>query len=119
MENGLFVKPGKFEFHKTSVTFLSYVIQQGQLAADPAKLRPVTKWAVPEPKNNCNTSWDSQTFTVPNLGLQPDGGAPNDPHPQVDRGGTNSIQALGPGAPGPGQTVVEVDRGRSRPCPTV
>ena len=46
MENGLFAKPEKCEFHKASVSFLGYIIRQGHLAANPAKVRAVAEWPV-------------------------------------------------------------------------
>lgn len=42
LENQLFVKAEKCEFHASSVTFPGLVMQQGQLAVDPAKVRAVT-----------------------------------------------------------------------------
>ena len=47
MENGLFAKQEKCEFHKTSVSSLGYIIWQGHLVADPANVRAVTEWSVP------------------------------------------------------------------------
>lgn len=38
LENKLYVKPEKCEFHSTSVGFLGYIIAKGQLQPDPAKL---------------------------------------------------------------------------------
>lgn len=47
LENRLFVKPEKCEFHSSSVSFLGYIIAQGQLKPDPAKIIVVTEWPVP------------------------------------------------------------------------
>lgn len=41
LENKLFVKAEKCEFHASSVPFLGYIIAQGQLRMDPAKVRAV------------------------------------------------------------------------------
>ncbi len=47
LENRLFVKPEKCEFHSPSVRFLGYIIAQGQLQPDPAKIQAVTEWPTP------------------------------------------------------------------------
>ncbi|XP_055015782.1 uncharacterized protein LOC129410863 [Boleophthalmus pectinirostris] len=48
LENKLFVKAEKCEFHATSVNFLGFVIQQGQIKADPEKVKAVAEWPRPE-----------------------------------------------------------------------
>ncbi len=48
LENKLYVKAEICEFHVKTVTFLGYVIQSGQLQADPAKIRAVEEWPVPQ-----------------------------------------------------------------------
>ncbi len=47
LENKLYVKPEKCEFHAQSVNFLGYVIAQGQLQPDPAKIKAVAEWPIP------------------------------------------------------------------------
>lgn len=47
LEHQLFVKAEKCEFHTPSVTFLGFVIQQGQLAPDSAKVHAVAEWPTP------------------------------------------------------------------------
>ncbi|KAL3969834.1 glutaminyl-tRNA synthetase [Sarotherodon galilaeus] len=47
LENRLFVKGEKCEFHVHTVSFLGYVIDQGNLKPDPAKIKAVVEW--PEP----------------------------------------------------------------------
>ncbi|KAI2664346.1 Retrovirus-related Pol polyprotein from transposon 17.6 [Labeo rohita] len=47
LENQLFVKAEKCEFHAKSVTFLGYVISVNRVKADPAKVRAVAEWPVP------------------------------------------------------------------------
>lgn len=47
LENKLFVKAEKCEFHAASVFFLGYIIAQGQLCIDPAKVMAVTEWPAP------------------------------------------------------------------------
>lgn len=45
LENQLFVKPEKCEFH--SVTFLGFMVQRGQLVSDPSKVSVVMEWPTP------------------------------------------------------------------------
>lgn len=47
LENQLFVKAEKCEFHANSVSFLGYVVEKGQLRADPSKVEAVKGWPVP------------------------------------------------------------------------
>eukprot|EP00066_Takifugu_rubripes_P011978 XP_011601244.1 PREDICTED: uncharacterized protein LOC105416325 [Takifugu rubripes] len=47
MENRLFVKAEKCEFHTTSISFLGFVVARGQLSPDPAKVRAVMEWPTP------------------------------------------------------------------------
>ena len=47
LENRLFVKAEKCEFHATSVEFLGHVIKSGAVEADPKKVTAVTEWDVP------------------------------------------------------------------------
>lgn len=49
LENCLFVKGEKCEFHMKTMSFLGFFVEQGQLQADPAKFRVVVEW--PNPKN--------------------------------------------------------------------
>lgn len=44
LENQLFVKPKKCEFHSTLVTFLGFVGQRGQLVPDPSKVSAEVEW---------------------------------------------------------------------------
>ena len=46
-ENKLFVKAEKCSFHTDSFSFLGFVVQRGQLQADPEKVRAVSEWPVP------------------------------------------------------------------------
>lgn len=48
--NKLYVKAEKCEFHVSTVSFLGYVIQGGQVKMDPAKIKAVAKW--PRPVNS-------------------------------------------------------------------
>ncbi len=48
LENSLFVKAEKCEFHVPSVSFLGYIIGQGSIHMDPAKVSAVTAWPVPD-----------------------------------------------------------------------
>ena len=47
LENRLFVKAEKCEFHAPSVTFLGFVIGQGRLEMDPGKVAAVADWPTP------------------------------------------------------------------------
>ena len=47
LENKLFVKAEKCEFHASTVSFLGYVISPGQIQMDPAKVSAVAEWPVP------------------------------------------------------------------------
>ena len=47
LENRLFVKAEKCEFHVPSVTFLGFIIGQGRLEMDPGKVTAVTEWPAP------------------------------------------------------------------------
>ena len=48
LENRLFVKAEKCEFHASTVTFLGHIIAQGQVRMDPEKVRAVMDWPKPE-----------------------------------------------------------------------
>lgn len=47
LENRLFVKAEKCEFHVPSVRFLGFVVEKGQIKTDPAKIRGVVEWPTP------------------------------------------------------------------------
>ena len=47
LENRLFVKAEKCEFHVPSVAFLGFIIGQGRLEMDPGKVTAVTDWPTP------------------------------------------------------------------------
>lgn len=49
LENHLFVKAEKCEFHVPTLSFLGFIVEQGRLRADPAKVKAVVGW--PEPKS--------------------------------------------------------------------
>ena len=46
LENQLFVKVEKSEFHATEVSFLGYIISVGRIHMDPAKVKAVADWPV-------------------------------------------------------------------------
>lgn len=56
LENRLYVKAEKCEFHVSSVSFLEFVVDRGQLKADPAMVQAVVEWPVP------NTRKQLQSF---------------------------------------------------------
>ena len=47
LENQLFIKAEKCDFHQRSVAFLGFVISPGVVQMDPGKVEAVTGWAVP------------------------------------------------------------------------
>ncbi|XP_072891519.1 uncharacterized protein [Hemitrygon akajei] len=47
LENKLFVNAEKCKFHARSVSLLEYIIEGGQLRADPEKIRAVAEWPNP------------------------------------------------------------------------
>lgn len=49
LENKLFVKAEKCQFHMETVSFLGFVVQSGSLKADPDKVKAVAEW--PRPAN--------------------------------------------------------------------
>ncbi|XDV17726.1 hypothetical protein PO909_023545 [Leuciscus waleckii] len=48
LENGLFVKAEKCEFHAQSVQFLGYVISSEGIRMDPDKVKAVIEWPIPD-----------------------------------------------------------------------
>ena len=48
LENSLYVKAEKCEFHVKSATFLGFIVAEGSIQMDPAKVSAVTDWPVPE-----------------------------------------------------------------------
>uniref|UniRef100_A0A8C1CA59 Gypsy retrotransposon integrase-like protein 1 n=1 Tax=Cyprinus carpio carpio TaxID=630221 RepID=A0A8C1CA59_CYPCA len=48
LENQLFVKAEKCEFHVQSVSFLGHIISVGGIRMDPAKVRAVSEWPAPD-----------------------------------------------------------------------
>ncbi|XP_043985860.1 uncharacterized protein LOC122838896 [Gambusia affinis] len=48
LENRLYVKAEKCEFHKTSVSFLGFILEGGQVRPTEEKIRAVLEWPVPE-----------------------------------------------------------------------
>ena len=47
LENRLFVKAEKCEFHAASVEYLGHILEKGQVRADPRKVRAVEEWPRP------------------------------------------------------------------------
>ena len=48
LENRLFVKAEKCDFHVDTVSFLGYIMQSGSIKPDPEKIRAVEEWPVPK-----------------------------------------------------------------------
>lgn len=47
LENKVIVKAEKCEFHVTSISALSFIIDQGKIKSDPAKIQAVTERPTP------------------------------------------------------------------------
>lgn len=47
LENKLFVKAKKCEFHITLVSFFGFIIECKQIKIDPAKVQAVAEWPTP------------------------------------------------------------------------
>ena len=47
LENRLYVKAEKCEFHVCSVSFLGFIVEKGQIKTDPAKVKAVAEWPTP------------------------------------------------------------------------
>ena len=47
LENSLYVKAEKCEFHVKTVSFLGYIVSEGRIKMDPAKVSAVTTWPTP------------------------------------------------------------------------
>ncbi|KAF7641170.1 hypothetical protein LDENG_00290740, partial [Lucifuga dentata] len=48
LENSFFVKTEKCEFHASSVSFLGFIVAEGNIQMAPEKVSAVTSWPVPE-----------------------------------------------------------------------
>ena len=48
LENKLFVKAEKCDFHSSKVSFLGFIIESGKVKADPEKIKAITEWPVPD-----------------------------------------------------------------------
>lgn len=47
LEDKLYVKAEGCEFHFKSVSFLGFIIEQGQMKSDPVKIQVLTDWPIP------------------------------------------------------------------------
>ena len=47
LENQLFIKAEKCEFHRSTISFLGYIIAAGSVQMDPGKVRAVVDWPQP------------------------------------------------------------------------
>ncbi len=47
LENKVFVKAEKCEFHVDSVGFLGYIIESGKVKMNPRKIQAVAEWPIP------------------------------------------------------------------------
>uniref|UniRef100_A0A674P365 Gypsy retrotransposon integrase-like protein 1 n=1 Tax=Takifugu rubripes TaxID=31033 RepID=A0A674P365_TAKRU len=62
LENRLFVKAEKCDFHTTSISFLGFVVARGQLSPDPAKVRAVMEWPTPSSRRQLQQFLGSANF---------------------------------------------------------
>jgi len=74
LENRLFVKAEKCEFHVNSVGFLGFIIESGQVRADPGKIQAVVDWPTPASRK------ELQRFLSLHPGLQPHSRAVDQTH---------------------------------------
>ena len=47
LENRLYAKAEKCEFHRSTVQFLSFVVSRGRITMDPSKTKAVMSWPTP------------------------------------------------------------------------
>ena len=47
LQNKLFVKTEKFDFHVSTVSFLGFILEKGQVKTDSEKVRAVAEWPCP------------------------------------------------------------------------
>ncbi|XP_047233599.1 uncharacterized mitochondrial protein AtMg00860-like [Girardinichthys multiradiatus] len=47
LENQLYVKAEKCEFHQSSISFLGFILEGRQVRADPNKIKAVEDWPIP------------------------------------------------------------------------
>jgi len=52
LQNNLFVKAEKCEFHRSTTSFLGYVISPNRMSMDPSKVAAVKEWPVPSLASN-------------------------------------------------------------------
>ena len=62
LENRLYVKAEKCEFHKSSVSFLGYVFVGEQVRTDPHKIQAVAEWPVPSSRKEVQRSLGFANF---------------------------------------------------------
>lgn len=48
LENQLYIKAEKCEFHVSSISFLGYIFEADNIKPDPAKIEAVSNWEPPE-----------------------------------------------------------------------
>lgn len=56
LQNNLFVKAEKCEFHHITTTFLGFNISPEQISIDPSKASAVKDWPTPQNRNSFNVS---------------------------------------------------------------
>lgn len=52
LENSLFVKAEKCEFHNSSLSFLGFIVKQGQLLPNPTKVQAVAELPIRPPRSS-------------------------------------------------------------------
>lgn len=60
LENKLFVKVEKCEFHTHTISFLGHMVEKGHSRAYPAKTQAVLNWPTPTSQSTFSVSWGCQ-----------------------------------------------------------
>ena len=63
LDNHLYVKAEKSEFHADAISFLDFIVAPGMVQMDPAKVSTVAEWPTPDSCKKCSNSWGLLTFT--------------------------------------------------------
>lgn len=62
-DNQLYAKFSKCEFWIDEVAFLGHIISNGGISVDPAKVREIVAWSIPNMVTETGVSWDLQATT--------------------------------------------------------
>lgn len=70
LQNSLFIKKEKSEFHVPSVAFLGFAVQQGLLFPDPSKIQAVDEWPTPTSRKHLHQFLGFANLSLIHQGLQ-------------------------------------------------